>query len=457
MSVPVVTIFDIGKTNKKIFLFDENYNVVYEKNEVLPETVDEDGDACEDVVALGKWIIDSLDEVMNNKDFDVKAVNIATYGASFVFVNADKSVSLPLYNYLKLYPADLKKKFYDQFGGEKEFSIETASPVLGSLNSGMLLYRLKKERPKVFSKIKFALHLPQYVSFLLTGIAYSDLTSIGCHTNLWNFTENKYHRWLAEEGIEKKLAPIIPTNHTNEIKIGKKKVYVGIGLHDSSAALIPYLINFSEPFVLISTGTWCITLNPFNKTQLTEDELKKDCLCYLQFNGNPVKASRFFAGHFHDEQSERIAKHFAVDPMFYKQVKFNEVAIANFSKQKKTDETILDKSLFANRDLNQFKTAAEAYIQLMVDLVSQQTYSTQLVLQGGDVKSIYVDGGFCNNSLFMNFLAMQFPNKQVYAATLAQATALGAALAIHSSWNTKPIPKNLVQLKSYSFAKEHQL
>jgi sugar (pentulose or hexulose) kinase len=457
MSIPVIIIFDIGKTNKKIFLFDESYNVVYEKSELLPETVDEDGDACENVTSLNNWIVESLHEVLNNQNFDIKAVNAATYGASFVFVNTDKSVTLPLYNYLKSYPADLKKKFYDQFGGEKNFSLETASPVLGSLNSGMQLYRLKHEKPKVFSKIRFALHLPQYVSFLLSGMAYSDLTSIGCHTNLWNFTENKYHSWLAEEGIEKKLGPIIPANHTNEIKIEKKKVHVGIGLHDSSAALIPYLMNFSEPFALISTGTWCITLNPFNRSSLTADELKQDCLCYLQYNGNSVKASRLFAGHFHDEQSERIAKHFSVDPMFYKKIKFNEVAIAQFSKQEQNAEMLLDKPLFVNRDLNQFKIPEQAYIQLMVDLVSQQTYSTQLVLRGGDVKSIYVDGGFCNNSLFMNFVAMQFPNKQVYAATLAQATALGAALAIHSSWNTKPIPKNLVQLKSYSFAKEHQL
>ena len=50
---------------------------------------------------------------------------------------------------------------------------------------------------------------------------------------------------------------------------------VGIGLHDSSAALIPYLVNFSMPFVLISTGTWCISMNPFSKTALTAEELQQ--------------------------------------------------------------------------------------------------------------------------------------------------------------------------------------
>ena len=42
------------------------------------------------------------------------------------------------------------------------FARKTASPLLGSLNSGLQLYRLKKEQPEVFQKIHHALHLPQY-------------------------------------------------------------------------------------------------------------------------------------------------------------------------------------------------------------------------------------------------------------------------------------------------------
>jgi hypothetical protein len=36
---------------------------------------------------------------------------------------------------------------------------------------------------------------------------------------------------------------------------------------------------------------------------------------------------------------------------------------------------------------------------------------------------------------------------EVFAAEVAQATALGAALAIHRYWNKKPIPDNLISLK----------
>ena len=43
----------------------------------------------------------------------------------------------------------IKKQFYDTYGGEEEFSFRTASPVLGSLNSGMQLYRIKYEKPDV--------------------------------------------------------------------------------------------------------------------------------------------------------------------------------------------------------------------------------------------------------------------------------------------------------------------
>jgi hypothetical protein len=37
----------------------------------------------------------------------------------------------------------------------------------------------------------------------------------------------------------------------------------------------------------------------------------------------------------------------------------------------------------------------------------------------------------------------------VYAASVAQATAMGAALAVHKSWNRKPVPADMVKLKYY--------
>jgi glycerol kinase len=43
---------------------------------------------------------------------------------------------------------------------------------------------------------------------------------------------------------------------------------------------------------------------------------------------------------------------------------------------------------------------------------------------------LYVDGGFAQNQVFMSLLAKRLPSLSVHAASLAQASALGAAIAI---------------------------
>ena len=67
------------------------------------------------------------------------------------------------------------------------------------------------------------------------------------------------------------------------------------------------------------------------------------------------------------------------------------------------------------------------------------------------------DGGFGKNEIYMNMLASAFRGIEVFAASVAQATAMGAALAIHKEWNSKPVPKNLIELKSYTPVGIHQL
>jgi len=453
---PVIAIFDVGKTNKKLFLFDENYKIVFERSARFIETVDEDEFPCENLDSLKLSVFDSLREVFRLKDFEIKAINFCSYGASFVYLNDDGKACAPLYNYLKEYPENLKKQFYHTYGGEEEFSFRTASPVLGSLNSGMQLYRIKYEKPDLFKKIMYALHLPQYLSYLITSAVYSDITSIGCHTNLWDFQKNEYHCWVQKEGILEKLAPIFPCNQVIPPSFPGSNYSVGIGLHDSSAALIPYLVNFHEPFILLSTGTWCISLNPFNHSPLTKEELQKDCLCFMSFEGKPVKASRLFAGYEHEQQVKRIADHFNQSLAQYRTMDFNPEIISALQKKNQgfknlqPDKNILKRSFFAERELSDFANGEEAYHQLMLDIINQQYLSTQLVLKGTKVKRIFVDGGFSKNIIYMNLLACCFPDIEIFAASMAQATAMGAALAIHSAWNKKSLPNDIIELKYFS-------
>ncbi|MCW3109209.1 MAG: carbohydrate kinase [Segetibacter sp.] len=455
-ALPVIAIFDVGKTNKKLFLFDQNYKIVFERSARFTETVDEDGDACENLESLRLSVFDSLREVFSIKDFEVKAINFSTYGASFVHVDEEGMAVTPLYNYLKPYPEELKKQFYDTYGGEERFSNETASPVLGHLNSGMQIYWLKYRKPQLYKKIKYSLHLPQYMSYLVSGNYYSDITSIGCHTNLWDFNKNDYHQWVYKEGIIEKLAPIVPGDHIVPAAFEGTKYLAGIGLHDSSAALIPYLVNFHEPFVLISTGTWCISLNPFNDTLLTVDELKQDCLSFLHYQGKPVKAARLFAGNEHEQQVKRIGEHFNQHAAKYRNLEFNAETIALLRQRDKLGGAVTDNknviktSLFDQRDMSDFVNDEEAYHQLMLDIVTQQYASTELVLKGTDAKRIFVDGGFSKNAIYMNLLSSFFSNLEVFAATVAQATAVGSALAIHNAWNKKTLPNDLIELKFFS-------
>jgi len=444
MPIPAILIFDVGKTNKKVLLFDEGYKLLHEESIQLQELTDEDAFPCEDVNALTNWILQKFFEILLRKDTEIKAVNFSAYGASFVHIDKWGNVVGPLYNYLKPYPENLKKQFYVSYGGEDQVARETASPVLGSLNSGMQLYRLKYEKPEVYNKINYSLHLPQYLSFILSKNPTTDISSVGCHTNLWDFTKNGYHNWVSKEGLDKKFAPLHKGDKTIGSVNGQHEITVGIGLHDSSAALIPYLFSFNEPFALISTGTWCISLNPFNHTALTDEELKQDCLCYLSYEGNPVKASRLFAGHEHEQQVKRLAAHFEKTAEYFQTVEWDTTF---FNAVKDINEYARP---FSKIDLSEFQSYEEAYHHLIWNIVAQQVRSTNLVLKGTSARKIFVDGGFGKNRVYMTMLANGFPGFEVYTANVPQASALGAGLAIHKSWNKNPLPADVIQLKRFT-------
>ena len=442
----VVAILDVGKTNKKLLLFDQSYQLVYEKSDRMEETVDEDGFACEDLASLTSSALELIKSSLHLEEFEVKAINFTAYGASFVYVDGDGKTLTPLYNYLKPYPEEIQKRFYEKYGGEKVFSRCTASPVLGSLNSGMQVLRIKREQPEIFSRTAFALHLPQYLSYIFTDFPVTDITSIGCHTNLWDFTKKTYHDWVQNEGIATVLAPIIPSTHVEKINIDGHALSCGIGLHDSSSALIPYLICFKNPFVLVSTGTWSICLNPFDHVPLTDEELEKDSLCYLQYTGKPVKASRLFLGNAHEKGADRIAAHYALPADFYKAIRHDN-DLSALAKEYLLSKACSD---FEAVDLMEVESPDLAYNMLIAVLVEKQIESINLVLKHQDAESIFVDGGFSKNHVFMSMLASHYHNKKVYAAEVAQATALGAALAIHDAWNPNPVGEDLINLKLYS-------
>ncbi|XOV91316.1 MAG: FGGY-family carbohydrate kinase [Bacteroidota bacterium] len=453
-----IAIFDIGKTNKKFIIFDQNYEIIFEKGLKFDEKKDEDGFPTDDMERLERWIPETLEKFCKSGSYDIMAVNFSAYGASLVHLNDhDKRVST-FFNYLKPIPDDLIDEFFEKYGKSK-LPLETESPVLGMLNAGMQLYWIKKKRPELFNKISHTLNFPEYCSFLLTGKKFTQMTSLGSHTMFWDFKKNDYHEWTEKQDVKALLPKLISANHTEKINIGNKQIMVGVGLHDSSAALIPYLKMLKSKFVLISSGTWNISMNPFNQAPLTLDELKKDCLSFISYEGKKVKSSRVFLGNEYEYWRQKLETHFKKSSGYHKRIKFDPVLVNNLLIKPAEDRVFLPQTMKGTGplpgdyskykiDLNVFKDYNEAYHQLILDLTYIQKLSLDLVLEK-ETKDIIVSGGFTSNEVFLNMLAGFYPHYNIYSTKLSRASSLGAAMILHEKWNNKSLSKDLLAFKDY--------
>ena len=438
MKEKVIGIFDVGKTNKKLLLFDYNLRIVLEQEIRFPEKLDDDGFECDNIELIEKWIKDSVTKLIHSEKYDLTALNFATYGATIVYLDAQGQRITPVYNYLKPIDEKIPERLYRRYGGQDEFCRRTASPALGMLNSGIQILWLKTAKPEVFSKVRYILHFPQYMSYLITGKICSEHTSIGCHTGMWDFDNMKYHPWISDQGFE--LPQPVPVDTYSEIAIDEKKIKVGIGLHDSSSSLAPYFTGNRGKFLLVSTGTWCINMNPFNHEKLSVEQLDSDCLCYMSVTRQPVKSSRLFLGNIHETAVRMLNEHFRTTDDFYKNVKYDPDLLNMLLKRYTGDKRAFFNSGPESRefkdkiDLFDFKSFDEGYHQLMVELCSLTYEAIRLILSEKDeIENIYITGGFAKNTIFLRLLARSFHSKKVFTSVINNATALGAALIIFRS------------------------
>jgi sugar (pentulose or hexulose) kinase len=451
MPVNVIAVFDIGKTNKKFLLFDADLKLIHQDEQKFSEIMDEEGFSCDEIGKIETWMKDCVSNVIQQGSYIIAAVNFTTYGASLMYIDAMGRALTPVYNYLKPMPAGVLEGFYESYGGLEEFSRKTASPSLGMLNSGLQALWLKRKKPEVYKNVDSVLHFPQYLAFRFTGSKVSEFTSIGCHTAMWDFDNNCYHPWMLKEEIP--VPQPVSNSATTEVEIGKKKVKIGIGIHDSSASLVPYIKGTKEEFILISTGTWCIFMNPFNTEPLTMEQLRKDCLCYMSVNQQQVKSSRLFLGHIHDVNVERLNAHFGVDANLYKKVKPEPEIVARLL-AKPAERVFFKNAIPADYidttvDLGRFSTFEEAYHQLVHDVVSLAMESLDLIIPANDkTKVVYISGGFARSELFVRFLATRLPDKKVYTSEVDNATALGAAMVVWESAFGGKMPQMDLSLKA---------
>lgn len=296
-----IAVIDIGKTNAKVAIVDKtNWSEIAVRT--TPNRVLDQGPYPHfDIDGLWQFILEALRAL--NATHPVSAISITTHGASTVLLDHDGNLALPMLDYEHDGP-DETKSAYDKIRPPFE---ETGSPDLPlGLNLGAQLFWQRKTFPDAFAKVQAIATYPQYWAFRLTGVLTTEVTSLGCHTDLWNPWKNMNSSLCAQTGWDKLLAPVRKAGDilgTIMPKIARETgisadVWVYCGIHDSNASLYPNLRQRSGPFSVVSSGTWVICMAVEGEN--IQPDPTRDTLVNVSAFGDAVPSSRFMGGREYD-------------------------------------------------------------------------------------------------------------------------------------------------------------
>ncbi|MBY2965266.1 carbohydrate kinase [Rhizobium leguminosarum] len=292
-----IAVLDIGKTNAKVVVLDSETGAEIAVLKRPNVTIKTGLYPHYDVEALWSFALDALKSLAREPGFD--AVSIATHGASAALLGRDGALAMPVIDYEHEYPQDIR----DAYTRLRPSFDETFSPRLAmGLNVGAQLHYQKTAFPEEFAKVATILTYAQYWTARLTGVAANELTSLGCHTDLWNPRAGRYSSLVDRLAIRDLMAPIrsafdalgpvLPDIAADLGLTAPVPVYCGI--HDSNASLLPHLVNREAPFAVVSTGTWVINFGVGG--DLDHLDPKRDALANVDAYGRAVPSSRFMGG-----------------------------------------------------------------------------------------------------------------------------------------------------------------
>ena len=292
-----VAVIDIGKSNAKLALVDlddlREIAVVTRPNRVLP------GPPWPHFDTEGHWnfLLDALGRF--HRAHRIDAISVTTHGACAALLDATGSLAAPVLDYEHPGPDDLAEA-YDRvrpgFG-------ETGSPRLpGGLNLGAQLFWQFDADPGLKARTARIVTYPQYWGFRLTGVAASDVTSLGCHTDLWDPRLGRFSGLVDRLGIAGKLAPARPSAEILGPVLPEISARTGLpadtpvhcGIHDSNASLLPHILGRPAPCSVVSTGTWVISMAIGGRPVGLDPA--RDTLVNVSALGQPVPSARFMGG-----------------------------------------------------------------------------------------------------------------------------------------------------------------
>lgn len=294
-----VAVIDIGKTNAKVALVDAGtlaeVAVVTVPNRVLP------GPPYPhfDVDRLWDFVLDGLAGFQAAHGVD--AISVTTHGACAAVLDAAGGLAAPVLDYEHTGPESLAAE-YDAI--RPPFA-ETGSPRLPmGLNIGAQLHWMLAQDPALRGRTAQVVTWPQYWGHRLTGVAACDMSSLGCHTDLWNPHARGFSALVGRLGLA--FAPPRPASDLLGTVLPGVAARTGlppgtpvhVGIHDSNASLLPHVLGRAPPFSVVSTGTWVICM-AVGGAAVTLDP-GRDTLVNVDARGNPVPSARFMGGREYD-------------------------------------------------------------------------------------------------------------------------------------------------------------
>lgn len=283
-----VAVIDIGKTHVRLMLVSENGDVIEVAREPTPSLRGAAYRAF-DIERIWTMLLRALRLAADR--FHIDAIIPVTHGACAVFVDAGGELVGPVLDY----EHDIDPDGYESI--RPDFR-ETGSPSLPKgLNLGRQLFWLESREPA--RRRATILLYPQYWAFRLSGERVSEVTSLGCHTDVWSPQQASWSSLARDRGWDRRFAPLRPFQPIGSLRKSVAEATglpatceVYSGLHDSNAALVPYLSDDRQ--WLLSTGTWFVAMAPGVET--TALDPSRDTLVNVDYRGTPVATARFMGG-----------------------------------------------------------------------------------------------------------------------------------------------------------------
>ena len=446
-----IAVIDIGMTNKKVAVYDDSLRQLDACYLVFNPLVI-NGIECHDLEAMEEWFTEEI-KIFAQK-YPVKAISVCTHGATFVCTGKDGKAAVPCVYYTYEPGDDFHNSFYETFGRKEELQAKTGTPAFKALiNPAKGIFFAQKQFTDSFKNVTSVLPYPQYWGFRFTGKTGVESTYMGNHTYLWDHEENRLSSVARKLGI----GNLIPGklckswdvlgNISDDfaVKTGlSKDTIVTMGIHDSNSALLPHFAKKGERgFILNSTGTWCVIMNPVEKYGFEPDELGKVVFFNISAFGTPIKTAIFLGGMEFETWSKLIFKHHGRSDFPH----WNEGLYRLILKEKKifllpeltqgSGQFPSSRARITEDGKNYyfdevmpapcFDDYEKAFAVLRISLVMQ----VLTALERAGIKNgneVYTEGGFRKDPAYNLLLSSALAGNKVFLTDINEASALGAAM-----------------------------